>query len=375
MSFSEKFRDNVPLTHHLVYLNHAAISPTPLPVYLEVNKYLMNVMLKGTIAVNEEESDDFYHIREKIGKLINAEPNTISLIPNTSYGINIVAHGIDLKKGENVVTDNIEFPATVYPFIKISRIKGVELRIARASPETIEDDIISKIDGNTRIVSLSHVSFSTGVKVDVNKIVKEARRVGAYVLLDIIQSAGATEVDVKNLDIDFAVAGGYKWLMSPQGSGFFYVKKGLLEDPPFYGWKTSSIFLEFDPERFYLERGPRRFEIGTIDVASNLGLAKSCEIINQNKEEIFNKVSSLSSYVIKLAKENNLEVITPEKKKAGIVVIKMSEPKRITEYLSKKKMIVSPRGKGIRISTHFYNTYEEVDKLMEEIRKYSQEFS
>ena len=373
--FSEEFRSEIPITKKYVYLNHAAISPTPLSVYLEVNRYLINVMMRGTIAVNDEESDDFYHIREKIGKLINASPDEISLTPNTSYGINVVAHGIDIKPGENIVTNNIEFPATVYPFIKVSKTRKIELRIVKVSPDTIEDDILSHVDKNTRLISISHVSFNTGVKVDVKKIVREARSVGAYVLLDVIQSAGATKVDVKELDVDFAVAGGYKWLMSPQGSGFLYVKKGLLEDPPFYGWKSASNFLEFNAERFELEKGPRRFEIGTIDVAANLGLAKACEIITSHEEEIYERVDSLSTHTIKLAKENGLEVITPEKKKAGIVVIKVKNPKKAADYLLKKNIIVSPRGDGVRISTHFYNTYDEIEKAIREIKNYLREAS
>lgn len=373
MGFIEDFRNEVPLTQHYVYLNHASISPTPLSVYLEVNKYLISVMTKGTIAVNEQEADDFYHIREKIGKLVNAKNEEISLIPNTSYGINVIAHGLAFKQGENVVTDNVEFPATVYPFLKLVKNKKIELRIAKVSPEKIEDDILSRVDKNTKLISLSHVSFSTGVKVDVSRIVKEAKQVGAYVLLDVIQSAGATEVDLKKFDVDFAVAGGYKWLMSPQGSGFMYVKEGLLEDPPFYGWKSASNFLEFNPEKFELEKGPRRFEIGTIDVASNLGLAKSCEIIYQHRDEIFGRIQYLSSYVIKIANERGLEVITPENKKAGIVVIKIKNPRKASEYLLRKKIIVSPRGEGIRISTHFYNTLEEIESAINYIIYYLRE--
>jgi selenocysteine lyase/cysteine desulfurase len=374
MRFHENFRQLVPVTQKFIYLNHAAISPTPLPVYYEVNRYLIDVMRVGSITVNQEEIDELFHIREKIGKLINSSPDEISLIPNTSYGINIVAHGVDLKEGENVVTDNLEFPATVYPFIKLQK-RGVKVKIAKVRPETIEDDILSETDKNTRLISISHVSFNTGVRIDVKKIVKEAKELGALVLLDIIQSAGAVDINVKELDVDFAVAGGYKWLMAPQGSGFIYVKKGLIEDPPFYGWKSSSNYLDFDAEHFIMEKGPRRFEIGTIDIAANLGLAKSCEIIDSNKEEIFQRVLQLSEYTIKLAEENKFEAITPKDKRAGIVVIKVKNPKKASEFLLRKGIIVSPRGEGIRISTHFYNMEEEIEKTIVEIKNYLKEVS
>lgn len=366
MPFHEDFRDLVPAVKEYIYLNHAAISPTPLPVLYESLRYLIDISRHGSIPVNNEENDDFYHLREKIGKLINAEPETVSFIPNTSFGINIVAHGLELKEGDNIVTDNLEFPAVTVPFFKL---KKINVKIIKPKLETFEDDIISAIDEKTRLVAISHVSFNTGIKLDLKKISKEVKSVEGYLLADIIQSAGASKVDVKDFNIDFAVAGGYKWLMSPQGSGFIYVRKGLIEDPPFYGWRSSKNYLEFIADNFILEKGPRRFEIGTIDVSANLGLAKSCEIIYQHAEEIFNRINYLTDLAIKYSEENNLEVITPKDKKAGIIVIKTSNPKHIASELVKKKIIISPRGNGIRISIHFYNTEEEIIKTIDEIKK------
>lgn len=364
--FYTDFRNEVPITKNLIYLNHAAISPTPLPVLFESFRYLYNVANFGTIAVNEEEKDEFFKIRENIARLINALPSEISIVPNTSYGINMIAYGLNMEEGDNVVTDSLEFPTTVFPFLKL-KSKGVETRIVKISVEEIdnfEQKIIENIDENTKLVSLSHVSFNTGVKVDVKKIVERAKRVGAYVLLDVIQSAGAVSIDVKDLGVDFAVAGGYKWLMAPQGSGFLYVREGLIIDPPFYGWKSTKNYLNFDPNYFEPENGPRRFEIGTIDISANLGLSKSAEILSSHKLEIEKRVLQLSSYTIDVAQDKGFEVITPKNKKAGIVIVKVKNPKKVAEKLLQKKIAVSPRGEGIRISTHFYNTEEEIDQAV-----------
>ncbi|AAY79454.1 aminotransferase class V-fold PLP-dependent enzyme [Sulfolobus acidocaldarius] len=374
MTFVEDFRELVPITKRMTYLNHAAISPTPLPVYFEANRYLIDVMRYGSLADNDEESDELYHIRKNIGSLINAEADEISLIPNTSFGVNVISFGLDIKEGENIVTDNLEFPTVVYPFLKLEK-KGVKIKLVKTKPDTIEEDLLSAIDTRTRLVAVSHVSFNTGVMVDVKKIVKEVKSVGGFTLLDIIQSAGAIKVDVKDLGVDFAVAGGYKWLMSPQGSGFIYVRKGLISDPPFYGWKSTKNYLEFNPEKFEIEPGPRRFEIGTIDIAANLGLAKSCEIIRKHEEETYSSVQNLSDYVIKLAEENRLDVITPKKRKAGISIIRVNNAKQVVQKLLEKHIVVSARGEGIRISTHFYNTKREVEILIEEMKKILQQAS
>jgi len=362
----DNFRDLVPITKNYTYLNHAAISPTPLPVLFETFNYLYNVSQNGTYAVNEEEKDEFLHIREKIARLINSSPSEISFVPNTSYGVNIVANGLDLKPGDKVITDNLEFPATVYPFLKL-RKKGISIDIIKTNPENIEEDILTKIDSNTKLISVSHVSFNTGTKLDIKRIVSKAKSVGAYVLLDIIQSAGAINIDVKDLGIDFAVAGGYKWLMAPQGSGFIYIKNGLIEDPPFYGWKSTKNYLDFNAIEFELEKGPRRFEIGTIDVAANIGLGKSAEIISPYKKDIERKILELSKLAIDLAEDKDLEVITPKEKISGIVVVKLQNPKKIAEKLAQKRIIVSPRGEGLRISSHFYNTDNEIRTTINEI--------
>ncbi len=359
--FWEDFRELVPIVKNYIYLNHAALSPTPLPVLYETFRYLYEVSKTGTIADNEEEKDEFLHIRKNISNLIKADPLEISLIPNTSFGINEVAHGLEYDEKSNIVTDSLEFPATVYPFLKL---RTVEKRVVKVSPYDIEDKILENIDENTKLVSISHVSFNTGVRIDVKKIVRKAKKVGALVLLDIIQSAGAIKINVKDFDVDFAVAGGYKWLMSPQGSGFMFIRKGLLEDPPFYGWKTAKNYLEFDSTNFELEKGPRRIEIGTIDIAANLGLSKSAEIISNHEDEIEKRVLELSAYAIDLAEDKKFEVITPKEKRAGIVVIKVKNPKEISARLTQRNIIVSPRGEGIRISTHFYNTEEEIEKAI-----------
>ncbi|MEM0373949.1 MAG: aminotransferase class V-fold PLP-dependent enzyme [Sulfolobaceae archaeon] len=364
-----EFRKLVPAISSSIYLNHASVSPPPLPVLMESIRVQMEISMKGSIAVNELEKDDLMWAREKVAKLINSTPEEVSFIPNTSYGVNIVAHGLELSEGDEIITDNLEFPTVVYPFLKLKN-KGILVKIINVKINNFEEDILNNLTKKTKLIAISHVSFNTGLKVDVKKITKEAHSQGALVLLDVIQSAGAIKVDVKDLDVDFAVAGSYKWLMAPHGSGFLYVREGMIKDPPFYGWKTTRNYLDFNATVFELEKGPRRFEIGTLDVSAIAGLAKSCEILSENIEQIEENVLRLSRLVIEEAKSKGLEVITPIDKRAGIVIISARDPKAIVEKLYEKNIIVSARGGGIRISTHFYNTEEEIKKTINIISKY-----
>ncbi|MGC9105298.1 MAG: aminotransferase class V-fold PLP-dependent enzyme [Thermoprotei archaeon] len=365
MLFAREFRELVPAVKKYVYLNHAAVSPTPKPVLEAAERYLTEVAQEGVLAVNAYESEDFRPFREKIARLFNVSWEEISFVPNTSYGVNVVAHGLDIMPGENVVTDVLEFPAVPQPFYKLKK-RGVEVRLVRPNLDTFEDDLLSAVDSKTRLVAISHVSFNTGLRVDVDRIAKEVHSVGAYLFLDVIQSAGAIRVDLSK--VDFAAAGGYKWLMSPQGSGFLYVRKGLLEDPPFYGWRTSKYFYEYNSLKFEVDKGPRRFELGTIDVASNVAMATSAELISRHLDEIESNVLELSRYAIRRLTEEGYEVITPVNKRAGIVVFRQKDPQAVVKELLKRNIVVAARGEGVRVSTHFYNTVDEIETLISALK-------
>jgi len=122
--------------------------------------------------------------------------------------------------------------------------------------------------------------------------------------------------------------------------------------------------MEFNAEKFSIEEGPRRFEIGTIDVAANLAMASVAERLTPLRDEVERRVRELSGHAIDVAEDYGLEVITPKDRRAGIVVVKVDQPRKVAEELLARRIVVSPRGEGIRISTHFYNTEDEVDKAL-----------
>ncbi|WP_126451410.1 aminotransferase class V-fold PLP-dependent enzyme [Sulfodiicoccus acidiphilus] len=355
-------REQFPVTRRYKYLNHAAISPPPLFVLEEAERYLRNVSELGTEEVNRIEEDDFRSMREDVAKLIGASWDEVAFVPNTSYGFNFIVHGLDWREGDNVVTDSLEFPTVVFPWLKLKR--KVEVRIVKPNVETFEDSVLSHVDSRTRVVAVSHVGFNTGLVVDVKRLAREAHSQGALIVVDVIQSVGAVNVDVREMEADFAVAGGYKWLMSPQGSGFIYVRKGLLGDPPFYGWRTSKNFESYDATNFEIESGPRRLEPGTIDVAANLAMARAARFIKENSSEVLQAVNDLSGYANRRAQEEGLEVVTPMRKRAGITVVMAPKNSELSRHMLANGVVVSPRGGGIRISTHFYNTRGEVDEAV-----------
>ncbi|MEM3673198.1 MAG: aminotransferase class V-fold PLP-dependent enzyme [Candidatus Bathyarchaeia archaeon] len=205
------------------------------------------------------------------------------------------------------------------------------------------------------------------------------RKHGAYLIVDAIQSAGAIPIDVKKDDVDFLATACYKWLLSPPGAGYLYVKEELIErfEPPFVGWASVKQEI-FDTIDFWdiwslkLADTASRFEIGSPSFISFVGAKEALKmLLNFGIENVERRIINLTDHLIETVKGLGLELQTPEERqyRSGIVNFKIDKPREITRRLVEKCIIVSARAHGIRVSPHFYNTKEEIDKLVEEVRK------
>jgi selenocysteine lyase/cysteine desulfurase len=201
---------------------------------------------------------------------------------------------------------------------------------------------------------------------------------GAYLIVDAIQSAGAMQIDVKKDDVDFLTAACYKWLLSPPGAGYLYVKKELIEkfEPPFVGWASvkQEVFetLDFwDIWNLKLSETASRFEVGSPSYVSLTGAAEALKmLLNFGIENVEKRILKTTDHLIESVKSLGLKLQTPEEPqyRSGVVNFKIDKAKELAESLNRKGIIVSARSHGLRVSPHFYNTEEEIDKFMEEIK-------
>jgi len=235
------------------------------------------------------------------------------------------------------------------------------------------------VDDKTVAVAISHVEYVNGFRHDLRAISEIAHEHGAYIIVDAIQSAGAMQIDIKRDDVDFLTTACYKWLLSPPGAGYLYIKGELIEkfEPPFVGWASvkQEIFETID---FYdiwslrLSETASRFEVGS---PSSIGLRGATEalkmLLDAGIEKIESRILKLTGHLIEAVKNLGLKLQTPEETpyRSGIVNFKIDKPQEVAKKLSSKGIIVSARTHGIRVSPHFYNTEEEIDKLMEEISR------
>ena len=376
MKDMESVREQFPVTKNKVFLNHAAESPLPKPVADALHKYVEEFSNFGESSIELEDRG-----KSLFAKLINAKPEELAIVENTSMGLNIAANLLRYPPGSKIVTTDMEYPSVVYPWLRKSLPVKVHY-VKNVNGKILLEDMEKAVDDNTVAVVVSHVEYFNGFRNDLGAISEIAHEHGAYVIVDAIQSAGAVKIDVKKDDVDFLTCACYKWLLGPPGAGYLYVKRELVEkfEPPLVGWLSvkPEVFetIDFwDIWSLKLSETASRFEVGTPSFISIAGIIQALKMfLDFGMENIERRILKLTDYLIETVKDLGLKLQTPEEKqyRSGIVNFKISNPKELAEKLNGKNIVVSARSHGIRVSPHFYNVEEEVDTLMEEVKRWNQ---
>jgi len=372
MQSLEKIRENFPIVRNKIFLNHAAHSPLPKPVADAIIGYVKEASEQWVSEINFEEAKGLF------AKLINAKrKEEVAFIPNTSTGLNIVANMLEYNENSNIVTTDLEFPSVVYPWLK--RKLNVKVRyVKNSSGKILPEAVEAAVDENTVAIVVSHVEYANGFRNDLKALAEIAHKNGAYLVVDAIQSAGALTIDVVKDDVDFLCTACYKWMLGPSGIGFLYVREELIEnfEPPFVGWASvkPEVFETVDLWNIWsleFSETASRFEVGGPSVIGIVGAIEALKLLlNFGIENIERRIFELTDYLIERIKEQGWQLQTPEEKRwrSGIVNFLIDKPQEMVTRLAEKGIIVSARTNGIRVSPHFYNTKEEIDKLVEECK-------
>lgn len=368
----DRVRAQFPITQSKVFLNHSAYSPLPQPVVDVMRRY------NEDLCRYEIDESKYSLGQECFAELIGAKKEEVALVQNTSTGLNIVASMLNYPKEANVVTTDMEYPSVVYPWLKPSL--GVEVRYAKnRSGRVLADDVEKLVDNNTVAVAVSHVEYVNGFKQDLRALARIAHEHGAYLAVDAIQSLGAMSVDVELGDVDFLTASCYKWMLGPAGAGYLYVRKELIDkfEPPFIGWASvkPEIFdtIEFwDIWRLQLSETASRFEVGSPSFISFVGAATALQLLlGVGVENIQTRILDLTEELMNSVNDLGLPITTPKDResRSGIVHFLVDGAQEKAEKLKNKGIIVSARSNGLRVAPHFYNTKEEIERFVEELRK------
>jgi selenocysteine lyase/cysteine desulfurase len=352
-------------------MNHAAVSPLSVRVRDAMIGLIDDVAVNG--AVNYDHWCAAYdHTRRSAARLVNARAHEIAFMRNTSDAISAVANGIAWREGDNVVTCNVEFPANIYPWMRLREERGIKMKMAAESDGRIDvDELLSLVDDRTRAVTLSWVQFANGFRAPLERIGRFCRQRGIIFLVDVIQGLGGLKIDVERDCVDAFAADAHKYLLGPEGVALLYISDRIIDliRPTVVGWMSVKDYdHHLDYDLVYRE-GALRFESGTLNTAGVYGLGAAIDLfLEVGEEKIEEHLLGLSDYLACRLAEKGYEVISSrrEGERSGIITCKHEKhsPGHLYRLLRSKDIITAPRAKRLRISPHFYNTREEVDQLI-----------
>ncbi|MFI5230550.1 MAG: aminotransferase class V-fold PLP-dependent enzyme [Gemmatimonadales bacterium] len=314
--------------------------------------------------------------RELIGSLIGADASEIALATNTSFGINLAAFALPLRAGDIVLAPAGEFPANVYPWMQLAKRRGVEFRQIVCDDGVLDCDRLEREldDDRVRVVSVSWVQFASGARVDLGALGTLCRNRGVYFVVDAIQGLGPLELDLRATPVDILACGAQKWLLSPWGAGFAYVRRELVQqlEPHDVSWlavRGSDDFSRLTDYDLTWRDDARRFEFVTVPFQDFAGMNASLELIHQvGRRAASGHALALAEQIVRwTADRDDVELVTPSDaaRRAAVISIRPRAPKAVSERLTAANVAHSLREGAIRLSPHFYNTHAEVERVLE----------
>jgi selenocysteine lyase/cysteine desulfurase len=321
-------------------------------------------------------------LREQLALLLNAaSASEIAFVNNTSEGLSIVASGIDWREGDHVVGIRQEFPSNRFPWLAL-RQKGVEFRqldlaSCEADPETA---LMAMCNEKTRLLTVSAVQYATGFRMDLERLGRFCRSRGILFCVDAIQQAGAIPLDLQQIKADFATADGHKWLLAPEGLGFFYIRQELLETLMLtrFGWHMAEAMSDYDAVDFLPARSARRFECGSPNMLGIQALSASVGLLldfglDNVWKSLSRRVDLLRSG---LEAMQGIELVSDGSpgRRSGILTFRLSrqDSAALFSRLQDAGVFCALRGGGIRLSPHFYTPIGQIERALNLIERYSQ---
>ena len=377
-----------------VFLDAACCSLAPIVAVEAIGKFLELAM---TCPLN---SSTHHHMfmdemrakaRPAAARLINASEDEIALVESTTHGLSLAANAIPLERGDRVLISDLEFMEVAVPWVQ-KKTDGIEIDVVlNHDGEVRAEDFAARLTPRTRMISLSSVQWTNGFRAELDAFSKLCSDRGIWLVVDAIQQLGAIPIDVQKTPVAILTCGGHKWLNAPFGCGFLYINRTALprlspplagyldvQDPP-GGWghyfQTPSTTPVCD---YNFVSTARRFETGgTGNYPGAAGLAASLELIHEvGQNQIAKHVIALTDHLLTGLQRLPVTVVTPrdQKNRSGILTFSAGSAEQnvaLMKQLQEQKILVSVRYTsnvgGIRVSCHFYNSEEDIDRLLQEL--------
>jgi selenocysteine lyase/cysteine desulfurase len=372
----EALRKEFPVLQRKTYLNSGSYCALANEVRAAFDAYMEDRLLVGAnwdVWVTKNES-----VRSLTAKLLNASPDEIAVTASVSAGLNALASALQFTGPRNkVVVSDFEFPTNAQIWHAQEPRGARVVHVPRGADGYIPAQMFEKaIDEQTQLVAITHVCFRNGAKLDIPGIVRLARAKGAKVLLDCYQSVGSLDIDVKALDVDFAVGGMLKYLLGTAGIGFLYAKESCVRSlvPTNSGWFAQADITAMDITANRPAPTARRFEAGTPPVvncyAAEAGLKM---LLKVGAPAIEKRNYALTRRCMQRLEEIGWPSITPveDARRGATVAVPSRASAQLSAELMKHDIVTSHRDDNVRASFHFYNNDDDVETFiaaMQELR-------
>lgn len=372
-----EFRREFPVVEKTLYMISHSLGAMPQRTRNCLNEYADLWSTRSIRAWEEGWWTMPVSVGDLIGRIIGAGPGEVVMQPNVSVAQWIIHSCLDWSEPRNkLVSEDLNFPTNIYIFHELER-KGARL-VKVASEDGITaplEKMLDAIDEQTLLVSVSHVIYRSSAIQDLGAIVRKAHAVGAMVVGDLYQSAGTVPVDVKALDLDFAVGGSVKWLCGGPGAGYLYVRPDHVAKlrPQLTGWMAHRESFGFEHGPIHYADDMFRFLHGTPAIPALYAAKSGYEIVLEaGVERIREKSMQQTQRLVELAQEAGYRIRSPlmAQDRGGAVILDLPGAEAVTRELLRRDVLVDYRpGAGMRVAPHFYTKDEEIPELIRQIRE------
>lgn len=374
LSNEELRQHEFPVTRKSIFLGHAGVCPLPRRVAEAMNRF------NEQCTLGDQEASlppgFFSSIREKACRLMDAKPEEIAFVGPTSLALSFIAGGLKFRRHDNVVIYQDDYPSNVYPWMTLAQ-RGVEVRYLniRELGRIRTVDVTGQVDENTRLVALASCHFLSGYRIDLEAIGKFLRERGILFSVDGIQTLGAFPTNARHAD--FISADAHKWLLGPCAAGLMYVRREIQDQllPTTHGWHNIRCPNYVAQEELNYRTDARRYEAGTANLAGLAGLGAALDLLLEvGIQNIATELLRKRAWIIPALQSKGYQVLQaaapPENSGAMISFHKPGvDLAPIHAKLLTQNILTSLRGdrtgqKYLRLSPHFYNTDEELQKVL-----------
>lgn len=365
-----------PASRECAYLNTASVALMYKGAETATIEWLRDLADNGTLNFDENaEEHVFAELHAAVARLVNARPEDIAIGSSATELLASVAWAVAPGVDTTVVSTDVVFPTTIYPWVRVAQHTKAQIRLAKGTDNYVQpDDLIRLIDDRTAVVCISDVEYSSGQRYNVKQLANVTHEHGALLVVDATQSLGAVPIDVTASGVDILVASGYKWLCGPFGVAVMYLAPELQSrlDPGVVGFRSNRDMWDLQANRLELPATARRFEVSTMAYGCAIGLARSIEyLLRIGVERIWEHNLRLADLLIAGLEARGVEIVSPqrEEERTSIVAARFSgrTAAEIARHLNSRRVVVSARQGLLRFSPHLYNEPSDIERALQEI--------